>query len=74
MTTLVTTRVAGNAQAIHLQRVSGAAARNTRDRVPTLDRRAWTFRAHSFAARSFIAPMLPLPPIGGTRTTRVVGV
>jgi hypothetical protein len=54
-----------------LQRVAGMPAESGTHRVSLADRRAWTFRARSFAARTFIAPLTARRPIGGTTTVRV---
>lgn len=52
-------------------RVQGRPVEEVTHRVMPSDRRAWTFRAGTFAARSFIAPLLAVPAIGGAHTVRV---
>jgi hypothetical protein len=56
-------------------RIGGSPARGALDRVtPAHSSKLWTFRAKTFAALSFIAPLTHGPTIGGTNTTRVTGV
>jgi hypothetical protein len=55
-------------------RVEGAPAEETLDRVSQDGRIVRTFRAKTFAVRSFIAPLRMEPPIGGTHAARVTGL
>jgi hypothetical protein len=55
-------------------RIEGVPAEDATYRVALSDRSAWTFRARTFAAHSFIAPLTARAAIGGTITDRVSGV